>query len=509
MFAENNFSNKIFIEDNILYTNENIKLLDFLAIQSGISENELIKRAGKKIAEKIACEFYNKNIIFLCGKGNNGKDGVVAAKYLILKGFNVSIYLFSNNKNKINIYDFDNNIIPQISSLTLGVLKKFSLIVDALIGVGKNKVIKGKLAEIIKLVNHTKRKVVSIDVPSGLDCNSGLVDKNTIKSDLTITFEKFKPGHFLLPGREYCGNVVLYSIKIPKKIHRRIKTNVYANNPSLWISSLPTSTYMDYKSKKGHVVMLGGKKDYLGAARLASYSALRAGVGLATIMVNEKHVSLYSKDLFAPMIHPIKSNSSSELLNFYNKTNANTIVIGPGLGEEYDIGKILDVSIARSKNIVLDADALNYFEGKANKLKKIIKNCKNNLVLTPHEGEFKKLFGDFRMAKIERAKYVSKFLQSVVILKGSDTIIASPDNRISINYNAPPSLATAGSGDVLAGIVGGLLAQGVKSFEAASIAVWIHGHAASLFGKGLIADDLIDLIPQAWGALINKVVYDA
>jgi NAD(P)H-hydrate epimerase len=337
--------------------------------------------------------------------------------------------------------------------------------------------------------------VVAIDIPSGVDGDSGAVLGAAAKSALTVTFHRAKPGHLLLPGRGYVGELVVADIGIPDRAAAAARSQLFANHPDLWRDLLPRRTPASHKYAHGHALVLGGGVASSGAARMAARAALRAGAGLVTVVCPADALSLYAAQLTAVMVAAFAGEE--EFAHHLEDPRRNAILLGPGAG----VGEALRQRVLRAleaqKACVLDADALTSFAAEPAALFGAIRSpC----VLTPHEGEFKRLFahtGD-KLARTRRAAAQSG---AVVLLKGADSVVAAADGRAMIQPDAPSSLATAGSGDVLAGIILGLLVQGMPAFAAAAAAVWLHAQAGYRAGTGLIAEDLPEVLPEVLAAL--------
>ena len=435
---------------------------DALTIASGISETQLIENAGRVVAEEIARQYGARKTVFLCGPGNNGADGKVAARYLKDWGWTVSL-----------------------SDDIAGA----ELIVDALYGAGLNRDFPTVLAD---KINKAGVPIVAIDVPSGLDGLTGQPRGASVKADLTITFFRKKPAHLLLPGRILCGKVVVADIGIAEGVLAEI-------NPQLWENTKPILPSFDssaHKYKRGHAIIVSGPSFNTGASRLAAQTALKIGAGLVTIAGREDELRVHAAHTTAVML--AKTDTGLALGMLLNDKRRNAICIGPAAGVGSDTRARVRAILASGAATVLDADALTSFaQNPAELFAAIAERPARPIVITPHEGEFARLFkdlADVSHAKYERAITAANRSGAVVIFKGADTVIASPGGRAAINSNAPPSLATAGSGDVLTGLATGLLAQGMPAFEAACAAVWLHGEAAMRGPQSLTADDLVQRI---------------
>ena len=433
---------------------------DELALASGIALATLIDRAGRAVAEEIVRRYGARKTVVICGPGNNGNDGRVAARYLKAWGWPVTI---SDD------------------------LAGAELIIDALYGAGLSRDFPAALANSI---NGAGVPVVSIDVPSGLDGLTGHPRGASVKADLTITFCRKKPGHVLMPGRALCGEVVVADIGIPESAIATIA-------PKLWENAkpaLPAFAADAHKYKRGHAVIVSGGKFNTGAARLAACAALKIGAGLVTVAGAEEELQVHAAHVTAIML--AQTDSPMALGKLLDDRRRNAVCIGPAAGISSNTCAKVRAVLASGAATVLDADALTSFAPNPDELfQAIAEHPGRSVVMTPHEGEFSRLFNDMNIvseAKHERAIAAAKRSGAIIVLKGADTVIASPDGRAVINTNAPSSLATAGSGDVLAGLTTGLLAQGMPPFEAACAAVWLHGDAANRHGaKGLTAETLL------------------
>jgi hydroxyethylthiazole kinase-like uncharacterized protein yjeF len=433
---------------------------DALAIASGISEAQLIENAGRAVAEEITRRYGARKTVVFCGPGNNGADGKVAARYLKEWGWSVSI-----------------------SADITGA----ELIIDALYGAGLNRDFPVDLAD---KINSAGVPIVAIDVPSGLDGLTGHPRGACVNADLTVTFFRKKPGHLLLPGRMLCGEIVVADIGIPETVLPELKIQLWENSKP----SLMRFTMASHKYSRGHAVVVSGPRFNTGASRLAANAALKIGAGLVTIAGHADELLIHAAHTTAIML--ARTDNALALGMLLNDRRRNAVCIGPAAGVGSKTCANVRAVLASGVATVLDADALTSFAQNPNDLfEAIAEYPERPVIMTPHEGEFQRLFSELAnvsQAKHERAVTAANRSGAIVILKGADTVIASPNGRAVINSNAPPSLATAGSGDVLAGIATGLLAQGLPSFEAACAAVWIHGRAANRHGpEGLTAETLL------------------
>jgi NAD(P)H-hydrate epimerase len=383
-----------------------------------------------------------------------------------------------------------------VEPLTPGVLEGAELVVDAIFGAGLSRALDGSSVETLAAAARRQLPIVAIDVPSGLMGDTGEA-MGAVAVAMTVTFFRKKPGHLLLPGRLLCGEVIVADIGIPNSVLDQISPDTFENDPRLWIAALPQLLDDGNKYTRGHALISGGYPT-TGAARMAARAAARAGAGLTTIAVAPIALPVYAAALTSIMVQPLATPEDFGCLLDDNRYTA--FLIGPGAGTGEETRTRVLAMLGTGRPTLLDADALTAFADDPLTLDRAIAGpC----VLTPHDGEFHRLF-DPNGDKPTRTRVAARRGGAIIVLKGSDTVITSPDGRSVINSNAPPTLATAGSGDVLSGIVLGLLAQSMEPFLAAAAAVWLHGAAATLFGPGLIAEDLPDLLPRVFRSLYGQ-----
>ena len=501
---------------------------DRLAIASGIPGIDLMEVAGRAIAEAAERLATSGQIIVICGPGNNGGDGFVAARLLRAWGREVQLGLLG----PVSVLKGDAAAAaarwagPLLSLPELD-LRGAALVIDALFGAGLARDLDGLARATVERVNGwsqgTGRPVLAVDVPSGLDGTTGQVRGVAIEATQTVTFFRLKPGHLLMPGPERCGEVKLAQIGIPDRVLDRIAPRVFANAPALWARHLPVPQRDGHKYSRGHALVVSGGAWSSGAARLCALAGLRAGAGLVTLASPRPALTINASHLTSVMITPC--DDADELGGILSDPRKNALVMGPGLGIGEATAALVRVALkprAGHRALVLDADALTAFAGRACHLRDTIASSGVSVVLTPHDGEFARLFNaqgfinesisepeseneTLFHSRLERARNAASAMGAILLLKGPDTVVAHPDGRASIGTDLPPWLATAGSGDVLAGMIGGLLAQGMAPFEAASAAVWLHGAAARAFGPGLISEDLPDMLPTVFEDLYEEL----
>ena len=462
---------------------------DAAAPRHGAPSLVLMENAGRAVARAIRRRFSPTRTLVLCGPGNNGGDGYVAARLLAQQGWPVAIARSAAPRPASPHLGTDAAAMaarwhgPTVP-FTAAEAARAGLVIDALFGAGLAR----PLDEECVTVLRAARRLVAIDMPSGLDGATGHPPGFAPQAELTVTFFRLKPGHLLLPGRALCGELVLADIGLPGAVLDDIAPSAWLNRPGLW--TLPTLGAASHKYTRGHVTVLGGA-DMTGAARLAAAGARHAGAGLVTLAAGA------AAPLYRAAAEPGLIVSGAELPALLEDKRRIAWVCGPGLGADAAraaLPLLLEAARTTGRHIVVDADALTACAGKPEALR-------GAAVLTPHAGEFSRLFGPIGDDKLAAVRAAARLVGCVVLLKGADTVVAAPDGRASINASAPPFLATAGSGDVLAGAIGGLLAQGLPPWDAASAGVWLHGQAANLAGPGLLAEDLPPALGRAAAAL--------
>ncbi|MGX1099004.1 hydroxyethylthiazole kinase-like uncharacterized protein yjeF [Amorphus sp. MBR-141] len=473
---------------------------DAFAVDAGIPGPVLMDRAGRAVAEAVMARHRpGARVLVAAGPGNNGGDGFVAATVLARLGYRVRLMLLGARERLAG--DAAGAVAAWAGEVEAAdpAAVAADVVVDALFGAGLARPIDGVAAELVAAINRSGADVVAVDLPSGVSGLSGRVLGTAVEADATVTFFRLKPGHLLLPGRSHCGDVGVADIGIPAEALEAIAPAAFRNAPALWAESWHVPGSDAHKYARGHAVVVSGPMARTGAARLAAGAALRAGAGLVTVASPPDALAVNAAHLTAVMVR--KVDGAEGLTDFLADDRLNAVAIGPGAG----VGEATAASVLAildgERAAVLDADALTSFQAAPERLFAAIRARPGRaVVLTPHEGEFARLFPDVPPAaagagadgpsKLDRVRAAAARSGAVVLLKGADTVVAAPDGRASIADNAPPWLATAGSGDVLAGIVTGLLAQSVPAFEAASMGVWMHGAAGTAAGPGLIAEDL-------------------
>jgi ADP-dependent NAD(P)H-hydrate dehydratase / NAD(P)H-hydrate epimerase len=457
-----------------LLTPAEMAVADRMAVAAGRPVSWLMDNAGWAVAQAVRRRFAPCRTLVLCGPGNNGGDGYVAARLLQHAGWPVAVAALAPPAGDA----------AQAAARWAGPCVPFAaaeaaragLVIDAVFGAGLSRDVDSYVSDVLAAAP----RVVAVDVPSGLDGATGAARGAARAADLTVTFFRRKPGHLLLPGRALCGETVLADIGIPESVLETVRSRTWRNGPLLW--SIPIPEPDSHKFARGHVSVLGGAA-MTGAARLAAAAARRGGAGMVAIAAFGSGAAYRAGD-------PGVIVDERPLPVQLEDTRRTVWVCGPGLGAEA-ARAAFPALLAAGRTVVADADMFTAFAGRPEALR-------GAAVLTPHAGEFARLFGPPGADRLAAVRAAAGATGAVVLLKGSDTIVAAPDGRATINDNAPPWLATAGSGDTLAGLIAALLAQGLAPFEAAAAGAWLHGRAGAHAGAHLVAEDLASSLPAAF-----------
>ncbi|MFC3069921.1 NAD(P)H-hydrate dehydratase [Phenylobacterium soli] len=465
---------------------------DKAAIAAGTPGTVLMERAGTAVADAICARFRPQRAIVACGPGNNGGDGYVVARLLKNRGWPVEVRALAppaTEDARAAATQWDGQVAPLEGDFA------GALVVDALFGAGLARPLDGLSAAAAQKMSVASERVVAVDIPSGLPGDTGKPVGPCVSAGLTVTFHARKPAHVLEPGHGRCGEVIVADIGLGATSAR-----LFENGPDLWLPRFPWPDASSHKHARGRLIVVSGEAWSTGAARLSARGALRIGAGLVTVFSPPDAVAANAAHLEAVMLRPFETDLELE----QGAAHVDAAVIGPAAGvSETTLLNVL--ALARTgAALVLDADAITVFRDDPEELFSVLDR---DDVLTPHPGEFERLFPGLLNGAPERitaARRAAERAGAVVLLKGSDTVIAAPDGRAAVNINGSPWLATAGSGDVLAGFIGGLVAQGMESFEAACAGAWIHAECAELHGPGLISEDLPGLAPTVLRRLYEE-----
>jgi len=471
---------------------------DRLTIAAGTAGIVLMEHAGRAVADAVSRRWPVRPVVVLCGPGNNGGDGFVAARILAERGWPVRLALLgSRTALRGDAAAAASRWSGSVEPLVPAALDGAALAIDAIFGAGLARPVEGAAAEVVAALAERALPVVAVDVPSGVDGASGEVRGIAPRAAVTVTFFRCKPGHLLLPGRELCGETLVAQIGIARAVLDTIEPQTAANDPDWWCGTFPWPGAASHKYTRGHLLVAGGAA-MTGAARLAARAAARVGAGLVTVAAPAVAVPVYAAALTGIIVQP--AAGADDFRDLLADRRRNAALVGPGAGLGPATSEMALAALAAGKSTVLDADALTVF---ADMPERLFAAIRSPCVMTPHEGEFARLFS-VPGNRLERARAAARRSGAAVLLKGSDTVVAAPDGRATINRSAPPELATAGSGDVLAGMIGGLLAQGMTPFAATAAAAWLHAEAGRRSGPGLVAEDLIEALPGVLAALRHR-----
>ena len=496
-------------ESDMILNSSEIKAIEQKEFKLRKNSFSLMQSAGEKCADYISSNVArNKEILVICGPGNNGGDGLIIGNDLLNKGYKVKIFLTHplKNKKRDNYKAFKrlDCEVFNLKDLHKELKKKTKpIIVDCIFGTGLNKNVNSIIKNIIKAINKKKAFIYSIDIPTGVSSDNGKVMGEAIKANITLALHCKKIGHVLFPGVYFSGLIKVLDIGIRKSLNKIVNNRIKENNPNLWINKkFPWKKYNSHKYSRGRVYIYGSLKNYIGASLLSSSAAIRCGAGSVTVVANKDTIDKYNQRFFSLL--KIEINSKEELKNFLNDSSITSFLIGPGAGvnqQTIDNVKLISKFVS---SVVIDADAITSFTKNSKELFSILDK---NKIITPHEGEFNRIFSDLKNVKnkIEKSIIASKKANCVLVFKGPDTIIASPDGKVCVNTISTEELAVIGSGDVLAGIITSLIGKNkMSAFDGACAGVWLHSYAARMIKKGLIAEDIIKNLPRALEYLAKK-----
>lgn len=498
-----------------ILTTDQMARADRLTIESGVPAMSLMESAAAAITRatsQILQRTSGRRVLVLCGPGNNGGDGFVAARLLRAMRYKVRVAsLTPLDELRGDAARAAASWPCPVSSALECSFDGVDLVIDALFGTGLARDLDPNACELVRRLNRWRREsgqnVVSVDIPSGVDGTTGAVRGAAVEADATVTFFRVKTGHLMLPGRLHCGQLTCAHIGIRPSALDSLQVATFVNMPQLWRDAVPLPQIEGHKYSRGHALVVSGGASFTGAARLSAAAALRAGAGLVTLASPTEALAVNASALTSVMVRP--ADGAQGLARVLADERKNAVALGPGLGVSEESCAQVETALAPQayrRAAVLDADALSSFADDPDRLWRATRAAPGPVVMTPHAGEFARLFaacesGGSCASKLDKARAAARASGAIVLFKGADTVVAAPDGRASILPYATPWLATAGSGDVLTGVVAGLLAQRMDGFFAASCAAWMHARAAEIFGPGLIADDIIGALPQVWREL--------
>jgi len=463
----------------------------------GTPSFDVMDTAGRAVVEAMRLRWPTpfKRALILAGPGNNGGDGFIIARELAALGWDVHVAAMRPR----DAYEGDAARAAglwggHVARLEPGALAKLDdgdcVVIDAIFGIGLARPVENEVKAVVHALHGRPCPVVAVDVPSGINADTGAVLGAAPRAALTVTFGWPKRGHLLLPGREWARDLVVADIGCRDADLPELGKIPRVNGTTLWRNDLPLPSAADHKYTRGHALVAGGAT-MPGATRLASRAARRVGIGMLTVAAPREAHPFYLID--QPGLIVRESSDAPELKALLDDRRFTAALVGSGLPADGNTRAMVEAAAASGRPLVIDGGGLTAFAGAIEALAGF---GRADIVLTPHEGEFARLFPDRKGDKLARASAAARVSGCTVVVKGADTVIAAPDGRTAVNADAPAWLATAGSGDVLAGLILGLLGQGMPAFEAAAAGVWLHGMAGAAFGPGLIAEDLPELIPE-------------
>lgn len=543
--------------------------VDATAVAQGIDSFELMRQAGKAVSEAVidllmmpvvercagdasaaltstAAETTvdrRWHVLVVAGPGNNGGDGAIAASELRARGYDVRVLRFvpdtagsrqalgkqsqlsqqslsrqphgefkGDAERAFSLWEGDSREVSlgnlTVNQACLQLIDDADIIIDALFGAGLSRPVAGMLATVVERINRSSARVVAVDVPSGLDGNTHCVDGTCVQADVTVTFFRYKPAHFLYPGRALCGRKILAQIGLSDAQLDTRWPECLLNQPDWFGPDFPTLSREGHKFDRGHLLVRSGPLSATGAARMSAQAALNCGAGLVSLASDGKALPVNAAHLTAVMLR--RCDSTEQWQALLRDVRINTVLVGPGNGVDDDTREAVVAAVEAAKHCVLDADALSCWPTETDReaLYGLLHGCPRKAVLTPHGGEFSRLFPrisrQVQSSRLHQSLAAARQSSAVIVYKGADTVIASPDGRSAINANAPPWLATAGAGDVLAGVIASLMAQGMAAFESACAAVWMHGEAAMQLGYPMTSERLLEQVPVVFKRLAEQ-----
>ena len=494
----------------------------------GVSSVVLMERAGLAVAERIRGLYEKRKVIVLAGGGNNGGDGIVAARTLFNWGWNVRVFLLAH-ENKLSpdcLAQYRSakkmRVPTEFRTAISGADLHSAVVIDSIFGTGIDRPVRKPVSDVISFLNRSGAPVVSVDIPSGISSDNGQVMGEAVRADCTVTFGLPKIGHLLHPGAEHAGKLFIEDIGFPVELLTADSLKIQTMEKRDASMLVPQRSPNSYKGDYGHVLIVAGAKGKTGAALMAAKACLRSGAGLVTLGVPETLSDVYQSRATEEMIIPLPDKGDGTLsfgaagaiLNFISE-RADVLAVGPGMGTSDDTRRLMRELVAKSTApMVIDADGINSLEGSA----AILRKAKSPLILTPHIGEMAKLLkrghgpdaieqrAKIEMERIRTLRSFSKDTGTYLVLKGAPTLIAEPAGNIFFNTTGNPGMATAGSGDVLTGVIGAFVGQQLNPLDASVLGVYVHGLAGDIAAseKGMhsmIASDIIECLPVAFASL--------
>ena len=499
--------------------------IDHSSIEDGyVSNRELMENAGKAVVESIRnhCQGLNGLVVGVaCGKGKNGGDGLVVARLLSQNGAFVRVLLTSDigqmhceTIEQLRLTRETNTKIEFWSEIENGLVNTFTgvdIIVDGLLGIGQKGSPKNPVNRVIELINAEGKPTFAIDIPSGVSADTGSVPGSCVSAYVTVTFGLSKVGHFFYPGRSYCGNLEVVDVGFNPSVIEKISSELFLLDRDYVCDNLPRRNGNEHKGVCGSVAVIAGSQGLTGAATLTSSAALRGGAGSVVLGLPKSLNDVMEQVLIEVMTYPLPEvrrcrclalRSLGDIEKMFER--AKVLALGPGLGRHHETAELVRRLVLRCPiPLVLDADGLNAFSGNLHIFLQRIEPT----ILTPHIGEFGRLSGmDATTISADIVSVTKRFAQQykvVLLLKGAPSVIALPNGKVFINPTGNPGMATAGSGDVLTGLIAGLVAQGVEIENAAVLGAYLHGYAGDrardrLGEWGLIAGDILSELPHAF-----------
>ncbi len=509
-----------------IVTAAEMKQIELEAGKSGISPSQLMRSAGLSVAETVRCIpcAASRKVVVLVGPGNNGGDGLAASRFLAGWGIDVTAYLVSPRKEEdLRDITFVDARLDIDQTHLISLLATADNVVDAIFGTGQNRPIEGVFQKVLLRLGEAKNtrwslKIVSVDLPSGLDADSGIADPATPFADITVTLGMAKRGLYSSTGAERAGEIIVADIGLPRHLSESVRS---ASVDAGWAkSTLPCRLPHGHKGSFGKVLVVAGSSNYIGAAHLACAAAMRVGAGLVSLAIPKSLqsavASKFSEVTFFPLAESSPGNAMADAFKavLAASKDYDVILTGCGLGQKSQSREFslkIAFQLNPDKKVVFDADALNHLSS----FKEWWKRIPFDAVLTPHPGEMARLCGldasEVQANRFELAIQKAAEWNKIIVLKGANTVIAAPDGRLRINISANAGMATAGTGDVLAGAISGLLAQGLNLFDAACLGVYLHAGEGErtrlrLGDAGMLASDLLGELPltikslkETWG----------